>query len=173
MLILAASFACATQAPPVPVLPPDALPPDALPPDAIEIVVVPAAPPPDVAGFEDQRKAIFSALRIRVDQLTAAGTYTCCIQTPCSHCALMAGGCQCGPGLARGEPVCHECAMMWHRGQGSIDGVDPASVCSFQEAERAMTYGGRCAPGGDDQPTVITPGVDTPQDPESPEGAQR
>ncbi len=109
------------------------------------MVVVPAAPPADDRAFEVQRKAIYSALRARIEQLTAHGTYQCCIKIACAHCALMAGGCRCGPGLAAGEPVCHDCALMWHRGQGSIEGIDPAQVCSFLDAERDMATGGRCA----------------------------
>lgn len=118
-----------------------------LPDGAIEVVVVPAAPPPDEAAFEDQRKALFAALRARVDQLSEAGTYSCCIKTPCSHCALMAGGCRCGPGLQAGEPVCHECALMWSKGQGSIAGIEPGQVCSFLEAEKAMKGLGGAASG--------------------------
>ena len=141
--LLLALWACGPTPPETPAPAP------ALPPGAIEVVVVPAAPPADERAFEDQRKAIFAALRARVGQLQEAGTYQCCIKVPCTHCALMAGGCNCGPGLARGEPVCHDCALMWQRGQGIIEGIDPKDVCSFLEAERAMTEGGgRCAPGG-------------------------
>jgi len=119
----------------------------ATPDGAIEVVVVPAAPPPDAAGFEDQRQDIWAALRARVAQLTAAGTYKCCIKVPCSHCALMTGGCNCGPGLRDGEPVCHECALMWMRGQGAVEGIDPAAVLSFLEAEKARRgLSPRCGP---------------------------
>lgn len=139
-------LACTMVEPPPPAAPAGRPP---LPEGAIEVVVVPAQPPADDRAFEVQRKAIFAALRARVDQLTAHGSYHCCIQVPCSHCALMAGGCRCGPGLQAGEPVCHDCALMWQRGQGSVEGVDPARVCSFLEAERDMRGGGgRCAPGG-------------------------
>lgn len=110
---------------------------------------MPSAPPPDVAGFEVQRQGIWDALRARVAQLQAAGTYSCCIEVPCSHCALMAGGCNCGPGLLQGEPVCHDCALMWARGKGAIEGVDPATVQSFLEAEKQQRgLGPRCGPPG-------------------------
>ncbi|MDP6934163.1 MAG: hypothetical protein QGG40_14655 [Myxococcota bacterium] len=104
----------------------------------------PAAPPAsEVTGTqradpttEDHRKQIFGNLRERVDALGEAGTYDCCIKVPCSHCALLAGGCMCGEGLRRGEPVCEECALMWAKGQGDEPGVDPGSVRSFLEAMR-------------------------------------
>jgi hypothetical protein len=50
----------------------------------------------------------------------------------------MAGGCSCGEGLRRGEPVCEECALMWKRGQGAEAGVQPNSVRSFLEMEHWM-----------------------------------
>ena len=146
MLLLLLALACLSASPPpAQQAPAPAAPP--LPEGAIQVVVVPAAPPPDSAGFEVQRKALFAALRARVDQLSQAGTYACCIKIPCSHCALMAGGCNCGPGLLKGEPVCHDCALMWMRGQGAIPGIEPAQVQSFLEAERAMQgLAPRCAP---------------------------
>lgn len=144
LVLLALALGCGVA--PAPSPPPAT----ALPPDAIEVVVVPSRPPANTREFEDQRQTIHAALRARVQQLTEAGTFQCCIKIPCTHCALMAGGCNCGPGLQNGEPVCHDCALMWQRGQGIIAGVDPKDVCSFLEAERSMNEGGgRCFPGGD------------------------
>jgi len=134
-------------------------------------VVVPAAPPADAAGFETQRKSLFAALRGRVDQLQAAGTYRCCIRHPCSHCALYSGGCRCAEGLSRGEPVCEECALMWTRGQGIVPGVDPQRVCSYLEAERGLRDGGRCGPEalGHGPMSPANPGApEAPEDPEAP-----
>jgi hypothetical protein len=71
-----------------------------------------------------------------VKDLGSAGRYDCCIEEPCRLCATRAGGCRCGEGLRRGEPVCEECALMWRRGKGAEPGVDAASVRSFLEAER-------------------------------------
>jgi|ETNmetMinimDraft_26_1059896.scaffolds.fasta_scaffold196606_2 hypothetical protein len=81
---------------------------------------------------------MFKELRALVKELEASGRYDCCIQEPCSHCAMMVGGCSCGEGLRRGEPVCEECALMWIRGLGAESGVDPKTVRSFLEAERII-----------------------------------
>lgn len=63
-------------------------------------------------------------------------------------CATRTGGCRCGEGLRRGEPVCEECALMWRRGKGAEPGVEASSVRSFLEAERAGDPGAcRCAHG--------------------------
>ena len=95
-------------------------------------------PGPEPVDREARRRAIHAEVRSFVEDLEAGGDYDCCIKSPCSHCAMMAGGCKCEEGLARGEPVCEECALMWTRGQGKTPGVDPDSVRSFLEAERAM-----------------------------------
>jgi len=96
---------------------------------------------PAVETAQDLRERhgkLFKELRALVDELKVSGRYDCCIETPCSHCAMMAGGCSCGEGLRRGEPVCGECALMWVRGLGAETGVDPATVRSFLEAERII-----------------------------------
>lgn len=81
---------------------------------------------------------LFKELRAMVKEMTETGRYDCCIESPCSHCALMVGGCSCGEGLRRGEPVCEECALMWMRGLGAESGIDPKTVRSFLEAERII-----------------------------------
>ena len=94
---------------------------------------------PQAAGdLEARRAALSEEVRGMMGELEAAGRYDCCIETPCKQCALRAGGCRCGEGLRRGEPVCEECALMWRRGKGAEPGVDPGSVRSFLEAEREM-----------------------------------
>jgi hypothetical protein len=105
--------------------------------------------------LEARRKALKATLRELVGDLGAAGRYDCCVETPCSMCALRAGGCACGEGLRAGEPVCEECALMWHTGKGAEPGVDPGSVRSFLEAARQETARargedicGRPLPGG-------------------------
>jgi len=105
----------------------------------------PAVQPPAVSeqapAKEDLRGRqgkMLKELRALVADLKESGRYDCCIKEPCSHCAMMAGGCSCGEGLRRGEPVCEECALMWVRGLGDETGVDPATVRSFLEAERVI-----------------------------------
>ena len=100
----------------------------------------------DDRAVEAARRALFERVRAYVDELSEGGRYDCCVKTPCSHCALMAGGCRCGEGARRGEPVCEECAYLWTRGQGDEPGVDPASVRSFLEASRAAGAGGQGEP---------------------------
>lgn len=97
---------------------------------------------------EARRQEIVARLRGLVADLGAAGRYDCCIKIPCLHCAQRSGGCACGEGLRRGEPVCEECALMWLKGQGDEPGVDPACVRSFLEAERAMGEGRAPLPCG-------------------------
>jgi hypothetical protein len=106
------------------------------PPPEAAAPTAPAAEP--AQDLRERHGKLFKELRALVDELKAAGRYDCCIETPCSHCAMMAGGCSCGEGLRRGEPVCEECALMWVRGLGAETGVDPATVRSFLEAERII-----------------------------------
>jgi hypothetical protein len=101
-------------------------------PDPPAVPLVPEAADP--ADFEARRRAIVGDLKALTSDLEAAGRYDCCIDKPCLHCARMAGGCRCGEGLRKGEPVCEECALMWRKGRGAEPGVDPASVRSFLEA---------------------------------------
>jgi len=96
-------------------------------------VVVPG---PGADDFEHRRKAVNTELRGLVQDLGEAGRYACCIESPCSYCALHSGGCRCAEGLAKGEPVCEECARMWAKGRGTVPGVDPSEVRSFLEAEK-------------------------------------
>lgn len=96
-----------------------------------------AAPEP-AKDLKARHGAMFKELRALVKDLQESGRYDCCIEGPCSHCAMMMGGCSCGEGLRRGEPVCEECALMWIRGLGAESGVDPATVRSFLEAERII-----------------------------------
>jgi hypothetical protein len=98
----------------------------------------PAPARPAEGDLEGRREEINSLLDGLVEDLEKAGRYDCCIQVPCRHCARMAGGCSCGEGLRRGEPVCEECALMWKRGQGAEAGVKPNSVRSFLEMEHWM-----------------------------------
>lgn len=107
----------------------------------------PDGPPPSPAPtLSERHRAVTDEIAALVADLSAAGTYQCCIQTPCRWCAMQTAGCACGPGLVRGEPVCEECALMWTKGQGSIPGVDPDGVRSFLEAMRADPWCGREAP---------------------------
>ena len=87
-------------------------------------------------------------LRALIADLEGEGRYDCCVKVACSHCAMMAGGCRCGEGLRAGEPVCEQCALLWWRGQGDEEGVDPASVRSFLQAEQINAGAGPiCRPG--------------------------
>lgn len=105
----------------------------------------PAAPAASVApadlsdpvAVEARRVALFTQIRAWVKDLEAAGRYDCCAEVSCTHCAILTGGCKCGEGARRGEPVCEECALLWVMGKGAEPGVDPASVRSFLEAGRA------------------------------------
>lgn len=102
----------------------------------------PPAAPPEPTGtsskeLEARRKAINAKLKALVGDLAAQDRYDCCVKVPCSTCALYGGGCKCGEGLRRGEPVCDECAFLWLRGEGAED-VDPATVKSFQQVEREL-----------------------------------
>lgn len=98
--------------------------------------VAPVTADTSKAEVEARRQALFAQIRAWVGELDAAGRYDCCVKVPCSHCAVMAGGCRCGEGLRRGEPVCEECALMWAAGQGDEPGVDAGAVRSFLEASR-------------------------------------
>jgi hypothetical protein len=86
----------------------------------------------------ERRHEVHDALVAFRDDLEAQDSYDCCTKEPCTWCALHSGGCACGEGLRRGEPVCEQCAYLWRRGQGDEPGVDPESVMSFLEAERAV-----------------------------------
>ena len=86
------------------------------------------------AQVRDRRQRIHDDLAEFSRQLEADGRYDCCVKTPCTWCALNTGGCSCGEGLRRGEPVCEQCAYLWRRGQGDEPGIDPESVESFLEA---------------------------------------
>lgn len=99
--------------------------------------MAPVEAPADPDDLKARHKAIREQIKALVGDLEAAGRYDCCIEHPCDTCAMRMGGCKCGEGLRRGEPVCEECAMMWRAGQGA-EPVDPTSVRSFLEAEREM-----------------------------------
>jgi hypothetical protein len=96
--------------------------------------------------LEARRKLLQDSLREMVDDLGAAGRYDCCVEAPCTQCAMRVGGCKCGEGLRRGEPVCEECALMWRVGRGAEVGVDPNSVRSFLEAAREQEAAARGQP---------------------------
>ena len=91
--------------------------------------------------LDHRQHALRAEIRSLVSALEAAGRYDCCIQVPCSLCATRTAGCSCGEGLRNGDPVCEECALMWHQGQGAED-VDPQNVRSFLEAARGGTICG-------------------------------
>lgn len=97
---------------------------------------VSSAPSPPVLDFEARRVALGVEIRALIADLEAAGRYDCCIETPCNLCATRTGGCRCGEGLRRNEPVCEECAMMWAQGLGAEPGVEASTVRSFLEASR-------------------------------------
>lgn len=109
---------------------------------------VPASPdagaaPLDRAALEARRIALKEDVRTLVAELSRAGRYDCCILVPCEMCAMRMGGCACGEGLRRSEPVCEECAMMWRAGQGAEPDVKPEDVRTFLEAEKEMTMRAR------------------------------
>ena len=106
----------------------------------------------DPAQQERRRQAFMTELRGFVEELEGQGRYDCCVKIPCSHCALMAGGCACGEGLRRGEPVCEECAYLWTKGQGA-EAVDPSEVRSFLEASK-----GECACPAHEAPSSVPQG---------------
>ena len=92
----------------------------------------PAPEPP--RGVEARRSALVDELRGIMRELEADGRYDCCVETACLRCTTRGGGCACGPGLRKGDPVCEECAMWWMRGKGEEPGIDPDTVRSFLEA---------------------------------------
>ncbi len=104
---------------------------------------VAAAPPADPWPSADRivverkRKELYANIRAFVADLEAVGRYDCCVKVPCTHCAVLAGGCACGEGARKGEPVCEECAYLWMQGQGAEPEVSKDSVRSFLEASRA------------------------------------
>ncbi len=87
---------------------------------------------------KSHRAAIEAELRELVALLEKEGEYDCCTEHPCLHCGLRTGGCACGEGIRKGEPVCEECALMWAKGLGAEPTVDPGKVCSFLEADRVI-----------------------------------
>ncbi len=103
----------------------------------------PDGPPAPALTLAQRHEAVKVGLTELIAQLTAEGKYACCVRVPCRWCALQTAGCACGPGLQRGEPVCEECALMWTKGLGSVEGVDPEGVRSFLEAMRADPWCGR------------------------------
>lgn len=100
---------------------------------------VPTVASPVPSTFEARRKSLNADLAALRQDLSNAGRYDCCVANPCGHCALFAGGCQCGPGLRHGDPVCEECGYLWLKGQGAEPGIDPATVRTFYEAEKWPT----------------------------------
>jgi len=100
-------------------------------------------PPPPVRTLQQRHDAVKTGLNDLIASLTAEGRYQCCVTTPCTWCAVQVAGCACGPGLQRGEPVCTQCALMWTKGLGSVEGVDPDGVRSFLEAMREDPWCGR------------------------------
>lgn len=104
------------------------------------------APPPAPPTLQERHEAVKTGMADLVASLTAEGVYHCCVSVPCRWCALQTAGCACGPGLERGEPVCEECALMWTKGLGSVEGVDPDGVRSFLEAMREDPWCGRTPP---------------------------
>ena len=100
----------------------------------------PVEPPPSI---DARHRTVAAELDALIASLTAEGRYACCVSTPCKWWALRTAGCGCGPRLAKGEPVCEECALLWTKGLGSVDGVDPDGVQSFLEAMRADPWCGR------------------------------
>ncbi len=142
-ILLLALVACGT---PEPVAPGD------------RAAAVPASTGPDAPADVDARhRALREQLRALVGDLEKAGRYDCCIENPCNTCAMRMGGCKCGEGLRRGEPVCEECAMMWRSGQGDEPGVDPASVRSFLEAQREMEARAKASVAPADAAATLTP----------------
>jgi len=116
----------------------DRAPPSAVPADLPPAQMTAPAPAATTEDLRARHGRMFKELRAIVKDLEASGRYDCCIKEPCSHCAMMVGGCSCGEGLRRGEPVCEECALMWIRGLGAESGIDPKTVRSFLEAERII-----------------------------------
>lgn len=104
-------------------------------------------PTPPARTLAERHVEVQAGVQGLVAALAADGRYACCVSVPCRWCALQTAGCACGPGLARGEPVCEECALMWTKGLGSVEGVDPEGVRSFLEAMRADPWCGRPDPG--------------------------
>ena len=104
----------------------------------------PPAPPP--LTIDARQATVKAELDALIGQLLAEDRYACCATAPCKWCALRTAGCSCGPGLQRGEPVCEECALMWTKGMGSVEGVDPDGVRSFLEAMREDPWCGRKPP---------------------------
>lgn len=106
----------------------------------------PAAPPPPPPTIDARHATVKSELDALIGALLADGRYDCCTTAPCKWCALRTAGCSCGPGLQRGEPVCEECALMWTKGMGHVEGVEPEAVRSFLEAMREDPWCGRKPP---------------------------
>lgn len=111
--------------------------------DPAPVTPPPADAPADPAQFEPRRKELYAKLKDLRADLEEAGRYDCCVKNPCAYCAMRGGGCKCGEGLRRGEPVCDECAYLWLKGHGA-EPVDPDSVRGFTEAERQV-QGKACA----------------------------
>jgi len=106
----------------------------------------PTVPPPPPPSIEERHRTVAAELDALIRALTDDGRYACCTKAPCKWCALRTAGCACGPGLKKGEPVCEECALMWTKGLGDVEGVDPEGVRSFLEAMREDPWCGRGAP---------------------------
>ncbi|MBI3004595.1 MAG: hypothetical protein HYY49_04180 [Ignavibacteriales bacterium] len=67
-------------------------------------------------------------LQAAKSELTRQGKYNCCIEEPCSQCALDHQSCPCYDDLKKGKPVCPECYGGWQRGEGRDKKVKKSDV---------------------------------------------
>ncbi len=56
--------------------------------------------------------------------LAQQGAYSCCVDPPCTQCALRPGECRCRDAVRKHGAACGECTHGWVEGRGIVEGVD-------------------------------------------------
>lgn len=56
--------------------------------------------------------------------LAQQGAYSCCVDPPCTQCALRPGECHCRDQVRKHGAACGECTHGWVEGRGIVEGVN-------------------------------------------------
>ena len=67
--------------------------------------------------------------------LGSEGSYSCCVEPPCSECLLRHGACHCRDNVRRKRSACGECTGGWVEGRGVVEGVSAEEVLERKEGE--------------------------------------
>jgi hypothetical protein len=91
------------------------------------------APAPDMAKVRKEMKAAKAALEKQEK-------YNCCIEPSCDFCAMAQGECPCAKNIAKGKPICGNCADGWAAGKGDAPNVDRSKIQRFSEAQAKTMF---------------------------------